>query len=113
MRSTDYVPRTTDRAIRIERATPSRDGSGAEILTWGLLCTRYAAMSYATTGFSSGEKTTSKKEVGYKVVIFTTRYVDGLTEKDRVVYDNVVYDITQIEELGRRHMMTLYTERRI
>ena len=112
MRTTDYVPKITDRLIRVERATPSRDGSGAEILTWDLLCTRYAAVSDTNTSIS-GEKTTSKKEVAYKVVIFTTRYVQGLTEKDRVVYDNVAYDITQIEELGRRHMMTLYTERRI
>ena len=108
MRSTDYVPRTTDRAIRIEQATPSRDGSGAEILTWGLLCTRWASMRYA----SGSENTSSQKETASASVIFTTRYISGITEKDRLVYDSKNYDIIQINEIGRRHYHEIITEYR-
>lgn len=108
MKSTDYVPRTTDRAIRIERATPSRDGSGAEILTWGLLCTRYAKKSHSR----GSEKGSANKETASREVIYTTRYVSGLTEKDRIVDDSEVYDIVQINELGRRHYHEIITEYR-
>ena len=109
MRTTDYVPKITDRLIRVERATPSRDGSGAEILTWDLLCTRYAKVGHNNIGYEKGR---AQKETASREVIFTTRYVTGLTEKDRILYDSQVYDIVQINELGRRHYHEIVTEYR-
>ena len=108
MRSTNYVPRSMDRRITIERGTPSRNSSGGEVLTWASLATRWAAVTFE----AGSENTSAKKETASQVTVFRTRYITGLTEKDRISYDGACYDITQIQEQGRRHYHTIYTEYR-
>jgi SPP1 family predicted phage head-tail adaptor len=104
--STHYVPRTTDHKISIQRGAPGRNASGGEILTWTELCTRWAAISYQ----AGGESSTSRKETAAQIIVFRTRYVPGLTEKDRILYDSQYYDIISIQADGRRHYHTITTQ---
>ncbi len=104
----NYVPIMMDRKIIIQRGTPAKNASGGEVLTWSDYKTRWAQVQ----NFSGDENTTSKKETAFQKVVFTCRYVDGLTEKDRIQYSGMSYDITQIIEEGRRHFHTIHTEYR-
>lgn len=109
MPSTDYVPTATDRKIIIQRAAIEIDASGQEISTWVDWKERRAAV-LQSSGHSSGiEALAGGKETASLAVQFTTRYVPGLTEKDRIAYDGYYYDIISIVELGRRHYMQITT----
>jgi SPP1 family predicted phage head-tail adaptor len=87
-----------DSVIVIERAgAPVIDEDGIPRETWSDLMTLRAQIIQASTeeyirSFGASDET---------VTVFRTRYVAGLTNADRLRFDNVIYDIKEFKEIGR------------
>ncbi|TPM36634.1 phage head closure protein [Mesorhizobium sp. B2-3-5] len=94
-----------DRRIDIQRLTESRDATyGAVVETWANWKTAVPAGLTQSTGreFLSTDQTVSER-----LKVFLVRYIDGLTVRDRVIFDAVSYDIGDIREIGRRRFQEI------
>ncbi|MFG1348593.1 phage head closure protein [Xanthobacter autotrophicus] len=96
---------TLDRMITIQRATEARDDFGEVSTTWAEVATLRAALFQAsTTEFLQGAGLQ-----GDAVVIFRTRFLAGVTVRDRVLFEGVAHDIKEVKELGRRKGLEIRT----
>lgn len=96
---------TLDRSIIIQRATETRDAFGVVTTTWATLATMRAALVQASTAeFLQGAGLQ-----GEAAVIFRTRYLEGVTVRDRVLYGDVAHDIKEVKEIGRRKGLEIRT----
>lgn len=94
-----------DRRITIQNFTATQDESGGEILTWSDWKHVSANMTYPSTAGAEqylglGEQ--GLQQTALRTQIFTIRYITGLNEKMRVIYEHSIYDVITIKELGRR-----------
>lgn len=94
-----------DRRIAIQNFTATQDESGGEVLTWRDWKHVSARLTYPSTVGKEGF--IGLGEQGFQLtatrnVIFTIRYVSGLNEKMRIIYNGGTYDIISIQELARR-----------
>ena len=92
-----------DRQITIQTPTLTQDEYGEAVTTWSTLATTWAWVRYK----SGGEAIFASKDTATADCIFTIRYRSGITEKLRIVYESVNYDILHIAEVGRRKYMEL------
>lgn len=96
-----------DRVITIERATETIDQNGTPQNAWALLATmRAERIESSTDEFIRGYGASPES-----VVIFRTRFLEGVTVADRVSYEGQALNIKQVKELGRRHGLELRLER--
>lgn len=96
---------TLDRIISIQRATEARDEFGVVTTTWATVADLRAALIQAsTTEFLQGAGLQ-----GDAAVIFRTRFLDGVTVRDRVLYGGIAHDILETKEIGRRKGLELRT----
>ena len=96
-----------DREITFERATETVDGYGATAPTWAPLATMRAQLIDATTDESIRAFGASTEST----VVFRTRYLEGLTVADRVIYEGSAYEIVQLKEIGRRRGLDIRAKR--
>ena len=96
---------TLDRTISIQRATEVRDDLGVVTTTWATLATMCAALIQASTS----EYLQGAGLQGDAAVIFRTRFLDGVTVRDRVLYGGTAHDIQEVKEIGRRKGLELRT----
>lgn len=94
-----------DRVINIESFSSTQDEFGSPIEEWTAFVTglRAQIVQSSTAEFFSntvGEGATS-------TIIFRTRFVDGVTNLHRIVYDGRNFDIEEVKELGRRQGLEL------
>ena len=86
-----------DRFITIQRAVNSIDDYGTPAAAWTDVITLRAQKVQASTeeyirGAGASDET---------IVIFRTRHVAGVTNADRITYDDAIFNIKEIKELGR------------
>lgn len=98
-----------DRIIDLQRsAIIGNDGAGNPELAWTVIARLRAQIvdgsRQATIG---GEKQIDSAET----VTFRTRFVDGVSLADRVVYQGAVHDLVEVKEIGRRRGLELRTRR--
>lgn len=87
-----------DSVIAIQRYTViGDDGYGNQIVDWADLATLRAQPIKAST--EEFIRTYGITEEG--LVVFRTRYLDGVTTADRVVHDGFLHDIKEVKEIGR------------
>lgn len=84
--------------ITLEHATESINDAGTPSEVWTAFATVRAekveqSTAEAIQGFGAGDT---------EVIVFRARFVDGLTNADRVTWRGEAYDIKQISPLGRR-----------
>lgn len=85
--------------------TGSRKGRfGAELSAWGLWHERMASKKSK----SGSEEVEAGREIGRQVVRFRMRYTAGLALTDRIVCDELAYDIIDVEEIGRRILQDVH-----
>lgn len=97
-----------DRVIRIDRATYTDDGAGNQIELWAPVATLRAQLIEASTEeFQRAYGASSET-----ATIFRTRFMEGVTLADRVIYDGGEHNLKQIKEIGRRRGLELRCERR-
>lgn len=96
---------TLDRTILIQRATEVRDDLGVVSTTWATLATVRAALIQASTS----EYLQGAGLQGDAAVIFRTRFLEGVTVRDRVLYGGIAHDIQEVKEIGRRKGLEIRT----
>ncbi|MFG1282284.1 phage head closure protein [Xanthobacter autotrophicus] len=96
---------TLDRSITIQRATEARDDFGVVTTTWATIATLRAALVQANTT----EYLQAAGLQGEAAVIFRTRFLDGLTVRDRVLYEGTAHDVKELKEIGRRKGLEIRT----
>lgn len=87
-----------DRVITIQRSTYEVDEYGTPVFAWTDLATLRAQIVQASTeefirGWGVSDET---------VIIFRTRFLDGVILADRIVYEGENHNIKEIKEIGRR-----------
>lgn len=87
-----------DREITIQVYTEAADSYGEPIKTWTTLAETFAHVRQQTAReiFTGGR-------VAETDIVFTTRYVSGVTAKDRILYNSKYYYLTgEPREIGRQ-----------
>ena len=87
-----------DRLIDIEQPTETQNDYGEKTVTWSHYATVYAEVvqQSAREAFGAGK-------IAETDAVFRIRYIDGVTAKMRIVYDDVYYEITgKPREIGRK-----------
>lgn len=82
-----------DRFITIETPT---EGSAGEAPTWATFAQVWANKRDVT----GRERFAARQELAQRTTVFRTFWLDGLTEKMRIQYDGLTFDIEGIAELG-------------
>jgi head-tail adaptor len=100
-----------DTLISLQRFTTADDDYGGKTKTWATYSTQKARREYAATG--SGEEFSGHVNLSTNRVLFTIRWLSGVTVKDRLVYADEAYDITRIEEMGRRKFLKITADRKL
>lgn len=90
-----------DRRITIQQQVITRDAMGAPVEGFS---SQYKNVPAAIKPLSGREKfhVESQREMTYRQYKFTIRYILGLTERHRIVWDGYNWDILYMAELGRR-----------
>lgn len=88
-----------DRLIRIERAAFEDDGMGNQTPIWAKLADMRAEIVQASTQ----EYMRAYGASDENVIVFRTRFLDGVTNADRILYAGAAFDIKETKEIGRRN----------
>ena len=97
--------------ITIERQTTIRNANGYPETAWEDMFGEAVAAS--VTDVSNRDYFAALAAGALDTVTFTTRYLDGVDKKCRVVWQDEVYEITEVNRLGaKRDFMTIKTKRR-
>lgn len=84
--------------ITLQRSTSTQDTFGADVVTWADVGGRWASVEpLAGREFEDGQQNISRIETR-----FVTRYTTGITSKNRIVFNNVNYDIESIINVDQR-----------
>lgn len=96
-----------DRVIELQRRSTGIDAWGTPIDIWTTFATMRAQLLQNATDDREGArgKTTDA------VLTFRTRWLDGVTLENRVVYQGAQFTIGRIKEIGRRVGLDLACER--
>jgi len=98
-----------DRRIIIQNYTSSVDAHGQPIQTWTNFATVWAGVNFkgGSEGFMA-EKLTATADL-----TFTIRYITGIDEKSRIVYNSVNYDIQTIAEVDRKRYLEISAKKTV
>lgn len=92
-----------DRIITIERVTTTVDEYGTPVEGWTTVATLRAELIQS----SASEFIRAYGATTDTIVIFRTRYLDGVTTADRVTYAGHPFDLKEVKEIGRRKGLEL------
>jgi SPP1 family predicted phage head-tail adaptor len=95
-----------DRKIKIQKPTATLNLANEEIITWSTFAT-----PYANKKDRSGGETFDGAVIAFSVTDWNIRFLSGLTEEMRVKYEDDIYSILNISEIGRRKEHVLRTEK--
>lgn len=92
-----------DRTITVQRVTSAVDDFGTPVESWSDIATLRAEIVQASTR----EFFKDDAPRDNATIVFRTRFLDGITNADRVAYDGRLFDITDTKEIGRRRGLEL------
>jgi len=90
-------------SVTIEEPTETQDATGQPITSWTTFATARAKIDTTTEFGRDTEVFVGNELVASAGVIFTMRYISGLTEKMRISYNGDYYDIIGIADVDMRH----------
>lgn len=93
-----------DRCITLQQQTETRAVDGGYGKTWADMYILRAAYNYR----SGGERFEGDQETAIRTVTWTIRYISGVDEMWRVEYGDELYDIVNVELMGRKRYMVLH-----
>ena len=95
-----------DRRLQILSRVVTQDANGAPVTNWPELATVWAARWYLNgTETDVGDGSTQQVLAGVK---FMLRYRDDVTSDMQLVCEGATFNITGIEEIGRREGLFIY-----
>ncbi len=86
-----------DRTITVQRFTSTPDDYGTPVETWSDVATLRAEVVQASTS-----EFIRAGAVDETVIVFRARFLDGITNADRVVHGGEAFDVKETREIGRR-----------
>ena len=89
-----------DRLITIERATVTQDDYGEETEVWGSIGRAWARVFYSR-GNERREAAADRSEMPITFVVLANDLTRAITAKDRVSYDNLIWNIEGIAPVTR------------
>lgn len=93
-----------DRRVTIQRKTTERDAFNQPTITsWETLFTVWAKVDEAP----GNETYESDQLTAVRLTRFTIRYRDGISEQDRIAFDERFYDIVSITKPDRKRTLQL------
>lgn len=92
-----------DRRITIEQPTETRDLVGDPITAWSEFATRWARK----IDRRGTERFQAERETAEREVLFEIRYLAGVNETMRILFDGDTYDIEEVLEVRRRQFQTI------
>lgn len=98
-----------DRRIEIQTATDTRDAFGAGVPSYTTTYTVWASIVPA----GGQEGTEGEKQTATGIVKFSIRYISGLDEKMRILYDSEYYDIMSIDEPDRKRSLDITAKKKV
>ena len=103
-----------DRRVTLQALSVTKDSKGGTVKTWSTLGVVWAGVRYpATMAMNEGEE--AGVETSIIPVEFTIRWRQDITinETIRVYYQSKYYDVKRVNEIGRKEMLKLVTEKRV
>lgn len=98
-----------DRRITVQGYTETKNDFGEKITDFTDLATVWAAIDYENKGTTEAYEAT--RETATTTVTFTIRYnKDYRNKKNRILYDEQLYDIISVKEDGRKRFLLLECE---
>ncbi len=101
-------PGKLDRRIVIERAAVVQNDLGEEIESWSAWKTVWAEIE----SLQGAERWQAQEVMAEAPVRFRLRWLPGLTVEDRIRYEDRLYDIHSINEIGRRRGLEVLAKAR-
>ena len=92
--------------VTIQGVTEVQSVTGYPAETWATYATRWAGVDYATNTQSDEDELTSAK-TAETTATFTLRYDATVTQKHRIVYAGLIWDIESIAPDAVREFMVL------
>lgn len=95
-----------DRTITIQKKAVTQNDSGDEVETWSTL----AVVSAEKLEGTGGERFTSQQFIAEGAKTFRIRWSKRLkvvTTEHRISFDDRIYDIVDVQEIGRREGLRL------
>lgn len=96
-----------DRRITLQTSTEARSDFGEALPTWSTFVTCWAAVRHG----SGNERMVANKNTVIGDAIFTIRYRDNITEKMRISWDGMIWDIQHIAYIGRRQFIDIIAKK--
>lgn len=90
-----------DRRIVIQESTLTKDEYGQEMTAWGTFATVWAKVEDK----SGSESYQADQLTATRMTVFTIRWIAGLTEKMRILYNYDYYDIQAIKSPDRKRTL--------
>lgn len=90
-----------DREIELQRSSTTYNSANEPILAW----TTLAFVAAQVTPLRDGERLRAGEKLASKMSRFVVRHSEDwsdLSAQDRLVYEDRVYEIQSVQELGRR-----------
>lgn len=100
-----------DRRIIIQSPTETRAANGEVLESWATLATVWAGVKYPKS-MGSDEGIEQGRFTATTPVEFTIRFRSDVTTKMRISYQGGYFQIARINEIGRRDMLKLVTEKK-
>ena len=94
-----------DQRIIIQVSTSTTDEFNAPTVTWSTFATVWASVADSSAG--SYEKYESDQLTAVRNTMFNIRYLEGVKEKMRILYDDRFYDIEYIGRPDRKRSLDL------
>ena len=92
-----------DRRINLYTYTQTQSQTGEPVRSWTLLAAVWALVEYS----GGSENIIADTPTATADIFFTIRYRSSITEKIRVEYHGVSYNVTHIEEIDRKRYLKL------
>lgn len=96
-----------DRVIAIQRAAHVPNDAGTPVATWGNLATLRAEL---VAPRAAHERIAAQGAVDRAAVVFRTRFLAGVTNADRIVFEGRAYGLKDVTVLGRNRGLELTAE---
>lgn len=93
-----------DRCVILQKATLSRETDGSYLKTWADSISARAAYNYK----GGSEVFQADQETAIRTVKWTMRYAKGVDETYRLKHGSDLYDIINVELVGRDRYMDLH-----
>ena len=97
-----------DRSITVQSFTSTVNAYGTPIETWTDVATVRAQIIQSST-----EEFLSSGATDETVIIFRTRYFEGVNTSSQVLYEGQAFNVREVKEIGRRKGLDLRCERKV